>query len=147
MVGWAPITLSCAAKFRSFPKNNPSYKTHMSKTTHLPKENDQVTPFSCDTAKSVGVAGNDATPKLSTCEFKVWQWKETIPLWDIYYFWKRIAMSCGTLWYSKSIFISSNFPILSHKKVDLFPLQSLQSGQQFRCQGIRKAPPKRIPAK
>lgn len=110
-----PLTLSMC-KFRSFPKNTPSYKTHMSKTTHLPKENDQVTPFSCDRAKSLGVAGKDATPKLSTCDFKVWQWKETIPLWDIYYFWKRIAMSCGTLWYRKSIFISSNFPILSHKK-------------------------------
>lgn len=102
-----PLTLSMC-KFRSFPKNNPTYKTHMSKTTHLPKEK-RSGYSSCDTAKSLGVAGNDATPKLSTCDFKVWQWEETIPLWDICYFWKRISMSCGTLWYSKSIFISRQF--------------------------------------
>ena len=145
MVGWAPITLSMC-KFRSFPKNHTSCKTHISKTTHLPKEDDQITPFSCDTAKSLGVA--EMMP-LQNHEHAIsrWQWKETIPFVRYLLFWKRIAMSCGTLWYSKSIFISSTFPILSHKKVDLFPLQSLQSGQQFRCQCIRKAPPKRIPAK
>ena len=62
------------------------------------------------------------------------------------YSWKRISMSCGTVHCGTINPFSSQGTFFTQKCGPFSPcFQGLQSGQQFRCQGIRKAPPKTIP--